>query len=256
MGTCMPRQKKYSDTDILDMLKDCKDRHGKCTPALFREHDEYCSVSLILSRFGSWSEAKKEAGIDEDLSNETGRSQQYTDTQILKHLKELERREGKVTTQALLEHDDLVGPTAVVERFGSWMEAKKQAGIDTDGRSRNSRPQQFTDEEMKEELRRCKKKHGKVTQDIIDSDDEFASSGAFRKRFGSWSEAKEVAGLGETPRSKYTDEELLDMMRECKDRYKKCTANVFADDDDFCSPETITRRLGSWNRAKERAGIE
>lgn len=252
----MPQQKKYRDEEILDMLNDCKERHGKCTPALFRDHDEYCSVSLILSRFGSWSEAKKLAGIDEDLSDETGRSKQYTDTQMLKHLKELERREGKVTTEALLDHDDLVGPTAVIERFGSWMDAKQQAGINTDGRSRNSRPQQFTDEELMEQLRRCKEKHGKCTQDIIDSDDEFASSGAFRKRYGSWSEAKEMAGLGEASRSKYTDEELLDMLRECKDRHGKCTASALAEDDDFCSPETITRRFGSWNRAKEQAGIE
>jgi hypothetical protein len=53
----------------------------------------------------------------------------------------------------------------------------------------------------------------------------------------------------------YSESDLLEMLRECQDRYGSCTAEQFASDDDFCSPETVQRRFGSWSKAKIRAGI-
>jgi transposase len=251
-------QPQYSDGAILDMLRTCKERYGKCTPDLFTEDDEFCSVSLVMRRFGSWSEGKQEAGIEEDLSSESGRPRQYTDEQVLSHLRELRRREGKVTTQLLSEHDDLVSTSVVVERFGTWLDAKERAGVATDERDFNSRPREYSDEDYKELLRKCEEKHGKVTQRTFDADDEFPSSGAVRKRFGSWSEAKEIAGIEPqgTGAPKYTQEKLLDMLRNCAEKHGgDCSAKQFAADEETCAPETLQRRFGSWNEAKRQAGL-
>lgn len=258
---------KYSDEEILDMLKTCKQRHGKCTPRLFKKDDENCSVSLVMRRFGSWSKAKEMAGIDDSDADGRGQGRKYTEGQILSHLKELERREGKVTTEALSKHDDLVSPSVVVERFGTndpddprggWRIAKERAEVvTTDERSKNGKPIQYSDEDIIEKLRECEVKHGKVTQRVFDGDPEMPSSGTVARAFGSFSEGKEAAGLGKGSSGKYTKDEIIEMLRECEERFDGgCSATKFASVEEYCSPETVQRRFGSWNRAKKAAGLK
>ena len=50
---------KYSDEEILDMLRQCKEEHGACTPTNFDSMDDTCSSSLVMRRFASWKEAKE-----------------------------------------------------------------------------------------------------------------------------------------------------------------------------------------------------
>lgn len=268
----------YTDEEILDQLRLCKEKHGKCTPKLFRQEEDFCSVGHVIKRFSSWTEAKQAAGIEEDLRSETGRPKQYSNEQILAHLRECYERNGKCTTETLSQEEDLVSPSVVIERFkkeddddegpGAWLRAKNKAGIaDADERKNNSRPKKYSRKDYLDMIRACEKRYGKVTQrlfDDLDTDgfddddvpfDSFASVGGIRKEFDSWSNAKELAGVSEGERSRYTDEELLDMLRDCQERYGDCTAKKFASDDDFCSPETVQRRFGGWNDAKEKAGL-
>lgn len=247
---------QYTNEEMLEMLRECKQRHGDCAPRTFNTDEDFCSVSAVMRRFGSWKEAKEQAGIDEDLSGKSGRKQQFSDEQILSHLTELQHRHGKCTTELLRQEEDLIAPSVVIERFGSWKEAKRRAGLQPDERASNSRPQEYSNEEYLELLRECEEKYGKVTQRVFDSDEDFPSSGAVRKRFGSWSEAKEQAGLDTGRISKYTKDELLEMLRTCQERHGTCTAHVFASDDDFCSPETVQRAFGSWTDAKHAVNSE
>ena len=135
----MPPEREYSNEDIIEMIVECKEKHGKVTPKLFNNDVEFCSASLAMRRFGSWGEAKEAAGIEEDLSDETGRQRKYTDEQLLSHLREVDRRHGKCTTELLLEADDLCAPSVVVDRFGSWKKSKRKAGLKPDERTNNER---------------------------------------------------------------------------------------------------------------------
>lgn len=245
--------KQYSDAEMLGMLRTCKRRHGECSPRVFNGDDDFCSATSVVRRFGSWSEAKEAAGIEEDLSSNAGRTREYSDEQLLSHLRECANRHGKATTALLDQEDDLVASSVVVERFGTWSEAKKRAGLDPDARADNGRPREYSDAEYLELLRECERKYGRATQRTFDEADEYPSAGAIRKRFGSWANAKERAGLSVGKEREYTNEELLEMLRECKERHSKCTAHTFADDDDFCSPETVQRAFGSWSEAKRTA---
>ncbi|WP_153952907.1 homing endonuclease associated repeat-containing protein [Halosegnis longus] len=256
----MSQQNRYSDEELLEQIRTCYERYGKCPARLFNEDDDFSSASGIARRFGSWSEAKSQAGIDEDLSSDTGRSKQYTDEEILAQLRQLEYEYGKCTTQLLQQQDDLVSPSVVIDRFDSWSEAKQAAGLESlDERKNNAgKEQQFSDESLLAAMVLCKQKHGKCTQRVFDDDDELPSSGVVRKRFGSWSEAKDRAGLDYTqPGNRiYSGEELLQQLRDCQERHGKCTASLFASDDDFASPEAVQRRFGSWNSGKEEAGLQ
>lgn len=243
----------YTERELLDMLHAVKEQHGKVTPRLFNAMDQTCSASTVMRRFGTWEDAKIEAGISEDLSGETGRNRQYTDGDVLRHIRQCaERNDGKATVALMNQEEDLVAPSVAVERFGSWSKAKQEAGLKSDARADNHRPRKYSDEDYYELLRECEERHGKVTQSVFDEDDEFPSSGAVAQRFESWEQAKKMAGI-ETDAGKYSDEELLEMMLECKRRYENCSADRFAEDDDFAAPETLQRRFGSWNGAKEAA---
>lgn len=254
----MPQERQYSDLDIIEMLQECKDKHGKVTPKVFNGNVDFCSASLAMRRFGSWGEAKKAAGIDEDLSGETGRNQKYTDEQLLSHLRKVDRKYGKCTTELLLKEDGLCAPSVVVDRFGSWTEGKKKAGLKPDERTNNERPKQYSDEEYLQLLRDCHEKHGEITQQLFTDDDDYPSEGAIRKRFGSWVDAIDEAGL---PRNagggtnKYSDEDLIEQMRQCYEKHGKCTVRKFKSDEEFASPETVQRRFGSWSEAKEQSRV-
>ena len=251
-----PGQQKYSDEEMLEMIRECKETHGDASPKTFNADGDCCSVSAVMRRFGGWSEAKSEAGVENDSSNSNnsnGRQKEYSDTQILSFLREAKRRNGKVTPEILQQEPDLCVPSVVIERFGSWSDAKQQAGLTSDRRTFNRRPRKYTDEDYKQLLRECEDKYGKVTQRLFSQDDEFPSTGAVRKRFGTWNDAKQAAGVG-MDTSKYDREELLEMLETCRDRHGKLTANVFAADDDFCAPETIQREFGSWSDAKDMVG--
>lgn len=243
---------KYSDEELLEMLRLCERQHEVVTPRVFNAMDDTCSASTVMRRFGSWERAKKKAGTTDDARSQTGRKRQYTDGDVLRHIRKCEERHGKATVPLMNQEDDLIAPSVAVQRFGSWTKAKEKAGIKSDARSDNHRPREYSDEDYYEMLRECEEKHGKVTQRQFDEDDTFPSSGAVAQRFESWQKAKEMAGVS-TQTGKYTDEELLKMLVECKRRYGNCSADTFAEDDDFAAPETLQRRFGSWNNAKQKA---
>jgi hypothetical protein len=186
----------FTDRELLDMLHEVKEKHGKTTPRLFNAMDNTCSASTVMRRFGSWEEAKVEAGITQDLSSETGRNRQYTDGDVLRHIRQCaERNDGKATVALMNQEKDLIAPSVAVERFDSWSKAKEEAGLNSDARSDNHRPRKYSDEDYYELLRKCEKRHGKVTQRIFDEDDILPSSRAITTRFDSWNKAKQLAGV-------------------------------------------------------------
>lgn len=258
------------DTDVrmVEALKQCEDKHGFCTPKVFTDMDTEYSVSEIIREFGSWSSARDAAELENDYHEGTpGRDRVYSDADILDHIRECARRnDGRCTVSLLKEEDDLVRPSVAFERFGSWLNAKKQAGIESSQFGDNhGRPRTYSDEDYYELLYECYKKHGKVTKKLFDEESKktegHPTSGAVRKRFKNWNNAKSQMtdhfGIEiDDSRSEFETEELLEMLRECKRRHGRASANVFASDDDFCSPETLQRRFGSWTEAKEMAGVQ
>jgi len=252
-------QERYSDEELLAQLQHSKEEHGRVTPRLFNQMDDTASASAVMRRFGGWSTAKEKAGIDEDLQHLTGRKQEYSDEQILDNIRECARRnDGRCTVTLLQDEEDLVSPSVAVERFGRWSTAKEQAGVDKEGRSRNARPREYSDEDYLNFIEKCKQEHGKVTQrlfnEIAKERDNHPTAGAVRKRFGKWSTALKKAGV-DNGAQRYSTEELLDQLRVCEEKYGNCSASKFASDDEFASPETIQRRFGSWKEGKEKAEI-
>lgn len=168
-------QNQYSDDELLAQLRRCKEEYGQCAPRQFTNMEDTASASIVMRRFGSWTTAKKKAGIDEDLQSQTGRSKQYSDEDVLRHLRECaDRNNGKCTVSLLREEADLVSPSVAVERFGSWSNAKSKAGLE-DARKDNQRPREYTDEDYLELIRQCEERYGKATQRLFGKDDDYTN---------------------------------------------------------------------------------
>jgi len=97
-------------------------------------------------------------------------------------------------------------------------------------------------------------------QDLKDSD-EYPSARQVLRYFDSWNEAKQAAGLetytnvgrGET----YTDAELIELLQELDERVDGPVTREDVDGSvDAPSRMAFRRHFGSWNQAKEAAGLE
>lgn len=186
----------YSDKELKQMIRRCKEKHGVATPRYFNGMDSTCSASIPMSRFGSWDEARRAAGIEEDNTNRTVRGEQYSDADVLRDIRKCNDRNGKATVSLMNQEPDLVAPSVAIKKFKSWGNAKEEADIEEDERENNHPPRKYPDEQYYELLQRCEEKHGEVTQCVFDQDDEYPSSKAITKRFESWEKAKEKAGVG------------------------------------------------------------
>jgi Homing endonuclease associated repeat len=103
----------------------------------------------------------------------------------------------------------------------------------------------YTDEELLDILREKARELGRTPKQR-----EVSCYSTLQERFGSFNRALELAGL-EVSRKNYTDEELLDMIRD-KAKELGRTPQIR----DVPNYATIRSRFGSWNHALELAGFE
>jgi hypothetical protein len=94
------------------------------------EADNYPSAVTYQRRFGSWNKAKQAAGLKTRGKGTGSRNPSYTDAELLAMLNDFARKHGgSVTKSELNVADGYPSPTTYTRRFGSWQNAKKQAGI-------------------------------------------------------------------------------------------------------------------------------
>lgn len=160
---------------------------------------------------------------------------------------ELQRRNGYPSLRQFL------------NEFGTWNAAKEAAGLKTYHKEGQGDP--FSDEELLAILREhAAATDGPVTAKEFDDDPNTPSAVTYQRRFGSWNNAKERAGLptmpeDETP-STYTEAELLEGLRRLDQRTDGPVTGADIDQaDDLASLSTYEYRFGSLNGAKQEAGI-
>lgn len=147
-----------------------------------------------------------------------------------------------------------------LDEFGTWNKAKEAADLETF--RKEGRGETYSREELIKCLQQlARKTDGMVTKEDVDDTDSCPSAVTFQRHFGSWNAAKEAAGLEtiameETP-EKYTDEELCDLLRSLAAEVEgPLTIQDVEEADDYPDHTTFERRFGSWNAAKEAAGLE
>ncbi len=157
----MSQQNEYPDSEIISMLRQCEAEYDVCTPRRFNKMDETCSSLQVIRRFGSWKNAKEVAGVGSENGLGSSQSDLYTDEDILWDINACARRnDGDCTVDILEQEEDLIEASVAIERFGSWFEAKRLAGVGDNARKYPTK--QYDDEDYSRLIEECRKKHGEV----------------------------------------------------------------------------------------------
>lgn len=165
-------------------------------------------------------------------------------------------------TRAAFDAHARADSSTVIRKLGGWREALEAAGLGHryagPGVSRQMREraaQRFTDEELLDELRRAAKEAGTdfLTIQAFRTSSARVGERAIRRRFGSWPEALQRAGLEASPLGRrWTDEDYFENLLEVwthlgrRPKYREM----------YESPSRITggayeAKWGTWMRAVE-----
>lgn len=157
----MSQQNELPDEEIISMLRQCEAEYDMCTPRRFNKMDETCQSSLVIRRFGTWEGAKEAAGVGSEDGLGSSQSDLYTDEDVLWHINECARRNaGHCTVKILDQEKDLIAPSVTIERFGSWVEAKRLAGV---GDNAGKFPtKEYNNEDYSSLMKKSREKHGEV----------------------------------------------------------------------------------------------
>jgi hypothetical protein len=133
-------------------------------------------------------------------------SKKYTDEELLNELIRFEKEYGRSPTEADFRNNpEYPSYVTFQRRFGSWDNALKMAGLDTNPYRHHQvelniperEPQKnYTDEELLNELIRFEKEYGRPpTEADFRKNPEYPSYITCKRRFGSWIDALKLAGL-------------------------------------------------------------
>jgi hypothetical protein len=113
----------------------------------------------------------------------------YTDTELLDALHEFADEHGHPpTVSEANDTDEFPGADTFVRRFGTWNNALDAAGFEPRLRRRSN-------EELLTELREFANGGEYPTHTAVGDCEDMASPTTYKRRFGSWSDALDAAGL-------------------------------------------------------------
>lgn len=176
----------------------------------------------------------------------------YTKEDIIKSIKELATKLDK--TPSLLDYRNYKckpsSPT-VIDRFGSWNAALVEAGF--------VEHSYISDEQLLQLLKTYYKEHNKTPSTReFDSDSKYPNTVTYKRHFGSWNNALELAGLPlkqRRPKVSYNKDYMLTCIKAYVQKYNKIPTQVeFNADKNFPSAVTVVKYCGSWEAAILEAG--
>ncbi len=177
----------------------------------------------------------------------------YTDEELLEKLKIWANIHKKSpSARNILKDKSMPSLYTYVNRFGTFNKAKKLAGLEVSG---------YTKEELIQKLVEWANIHKKspTIRDIY-NDKSMPSTLTYIDHFGSFNKAKELVGLEVNKYRKevtYTKEELIQKLAEWANIHKKSpSARNILKDKSMPSLLTYVNHFGTFNKAKKLAGLE
>lgn len=170
----------YSDREILNQIKQVAD--GDVAPPS-REFDDVkntVSVSTIQSRFGSYNNAVRKAGL-EPWSEKT------TKQDVIEQLQHISENGVAPGIKEFNDHDYTSSQQVIYTHFNGYPEAVKAAGLNRDGK--------YTKEEIISHLQRLGEDGEPPTQTDVNQDDAAPSVECVKNMFGEWEEAISESGF-------------------------------------------------------------
>ncbi|MFC5368305.1 homing endonuclease associated repeat-containing protein [Salinirubrum litoreum] len=171
---------------------------------------------------------------------------------LLDALIELAEELGETPTRTQMNEFGRYSHAPYYRVFGSWNDALRAAGLTTNHENDVAR------EALVAELRRLDDELDRLPR--FDDMEEYGeySGYTYLRRFGSWSEAKEAAGLAGERRTsrRITESELVDALLELAEVLGRAPTQVEMNELGEFSQRPYYRVWGSWADALEAAGLD
>jgi hypothetical protein len=234
----------YSNHELIEELQRVADKLGN-SPSIdkFREHGTI-SVTTYYNRFGSWNEAIVAAGYTPNAPRK-----KVSKEDLIEELHRVaEKLNGKPTVEKMNNHGKYWVST-YRNRFASWNDALSAAGYKEEPKGAD-----IPKATLLEEINQLYNELGRTpTANEMENMGNYGARTYFR-RFGSWNDALEAAGLEPlSPGKSATDEDLLtEIKRLATDDGEAPTAKQM-DNEGKYSSATYQRRFESWSVAVDKA---
>ena len=139
----------------------------------------------------------------------------------------------------------------VIDRFGSWNAALAAAGF--------TEHSYLSEAQLLQLLQEYYKEHNKTPSTReFDSDKKYPNTVTYKRHFGSWNNALDLAGLPlkqRKPKVQYSKEYMLSCIKAYVQKYKKIPIQAeFNADKNFPSAVTVVKYCGSWENAILESG--
>jgi len=245
----------YTDEEVIDALRADARRLGR-TPTLEDWRVRGPSVpgiGAVVRHFGSWNAGLRAAGLE--LTHEVGI---WTPERVLAALRRDAMRRGRTPVREEWSRATRSRPNAgtVEKLFGSW-----NAGLRVAGLAPNSEPDKWTETSVLEALRRLERQLGRqpTSSDLTRPPPGYPNVAVIRRKLGSWGAACWKLGWHAEQRVISSDEQMLEALRTAADELGAEFAHeeykAISTARGWPSANAITARFGSWNRAREMAGL-
>ena len=256
----------YTDEFLLGILRNLADELGHVpTSHELRDRRDLPNPATYIRKFGSWRNTLARLGMESRAD-----SAYLTDAELLDALRDLAAElDRPPTVQELMARPDLPASGTYVHRFGGWSNALEAAGLD----ARYRRPLAYTDKQLLDALRNLAAKLGRTPagRELLGRRG-LPSPSTYQRRFGSWNNALDAAGLEPKQRrrspgqaggdritmpSLYTDDLLLGILRDLADELGHApTCRELLERRDLPNPATYIARFEGWNNALKAAGLK
>ncbi len=228
--------------DFLDDLRKVANGRSFMSFKDYRKSGKF-SQSKFFNAFGKWNNAKEMAGLSiPKIIN-------YSKEEIIENLKQVANGRQYLQLNEYLLNGKYT-KNDIIRTFGSWANAKRLAGLMIIVK------QKITKQECINDL---KKVAEKLEKDHITTF-EYQEFGKYNchtliKRFGTWNNTLEKAGLRIKKGVRYNKEDLIDDLKKVAKDKTNITVN------EYCKNGAFKYRLfllefGSWSKAKKKAGLE
>jgi hypothetical protein len=204
---------------------------------------------------GSWKTAVEAAGIDYDSIRRYNR---WNKERISKTIQSLHAQGVDLSFRSMMlsKYNSMVYAAIRPKHFGSWKAALVAAGLAPE---EIYRYRSWDDDTILEEIRRLKAEGMDISSKTMDETANPLIATA-RRRFGSWGEAVERAGIDYASirrRRRWSCEQIVQELRQLRDQgvrmqssdVRKAAPALFAA---ACKP----RFFGSWSKAMEAANLD
>lgn len=225
---------------LVDISRLSNENEHPPTVKQYREQGKY-SLATYYRRFGSWQSALEAAGYE---AREP--STEVSEQSLLSELHRLAEEHNQRPTAVLMNEFGNYWASTYRRHFGTWANALREAGFETEGY--HEAP--VSESHLLEELAELSQKLGhRPTTDDMAKEGKYGVQTYYR-RFGSWENALEAAGL-ETPG--VSRKELITHLQELASELGHIPTMREMNSQGEHSPNTYANRFESWSKALDIA---